>query len=194
MTSPFSSDCFTWLCALRCRACLIAAGTPEKGLIMRRIKKIFISREVIDEIAAKLGAICSDDEEKTMRSSIIQDLERGKDGESVAEEIASFMAHKSAERFTDMVNGMRYSDITQMIERIQDSDPIDAVRILQMMFLSHGMTAESEDLDILDICANIDTDIYEYFFDSFMQEESIDWFALESVVDHYNEDLAAKFS
>lgn len=56
------------------------------------------------------------------------------------------------------------------------------------------MTAEAEDLEILDICAGIDSDIHEYFIDSFMQEEDIDWFAVECWVDEHNVELAERFS
>ena len=104
------------------------------------------------------------------------------------------MAHKTADRFTDMMDGKRFSDIRQMIVSIQEADPVDAVRMMQMAFFSHGMTAEAEDLEILDICAGIDPDIHEYFIDSFMQEEDIDWFAVENWIDEANVGLAELFS
>ena len=140
-----------------------------------------------------IHAICTDDEDVEIGESIIRNLEGGKN-EDVAVEVASFMAHKTADRFTDMVDGKRFSDIRQMIVSIQESDPVDAVRMLQMAFFSHGMTAEAEDLEILDICAGIDSDIHEYFIDSFMQEEDIDWFAVESWIDDANVGLAEIFS
>jgi len=104
------------------------------------------------------------------------------------------MINTTGERFTDMVDGKRLSDIRQMVVSIQESDPVDAVRMLRMTFFSHGMTVEAEDLEILDICAGIDSDIHEYFIDSFMQEEDIDWFAVESWIDESNVDLAGIFS
>ena len=140
-----------------------------------------------------LNAICIDDEDAEIGEAIICNLEKGRMDE-VAVEVASFMAHKTAERFADMVSGRRFSDIMQMVGSIQEADPVEAVRMLQMSFFSHGMTAEAEDLEILDICATIDSDIHEYFIDAFMQEEDIDWFAVECWVDEHNVELAERFS
>lgn len=152
-----------------------------------------ISKDNQKDLAIMISAICINDEDAEIGESIIRNLEGGKN-EDVAVEVASFMAHKTAERFTGMMDGKRFSDIRQMIVSIQESNPVDAVRMLQMAFFSHGMTAEAEDLEILDICACIDSDIHEYFIDSFMQEEDIDWFAVECWVDEHNVELAERFS
>jgi hypothetical protein len=159
----------------------------------RKFRDRKISKDNQKDLAVMIHAICTDDEDVEIGESIIRNLEGGKN-EDVAVEVASFMAHKTAERFTDMVDGKRFSDIRQMVVGIQESDPVDAVRMLQIAFFSHGMTAEAEDLEILDICAGIDSDIHEYFIDSFMQEEDIDWFAVESWIDESNVGLAGIFS
>ena len=161
--------------------------------MIRRFRNRKLSKDNQRDLAIMLKAICIDDGDAEVGESIIRNMEGGKMDE-VAIEVASFMAHKTAERFADMVNGRRFSDIMQMIERIQETDPVDAVRMLQMSFFSHGMTAEAEDLEIIDICASIDSDIHDYFIDSFMQEEDIDWFAVECWVDEHNVELAERFS
>ena len=161
--------------------------------MIRRFRNRKISKDNQKELAIMLNAICIEDGETEIGESIIRNLERGRT-EDVAVEVASFMAHKTAERFADMVSGRRFSDIMQMIGSIQEADPVDAVRMLQMSFFSHGMTAEAEDLEILGICAVIDSDIHEYFIDAFMQEEEIDWFAVECWVDENNVELAERFS
>ncbi len=161
--------------------------------MIRKFRDSRIGKDNQKELAIMVKAICIDGEDAEVGETIIRNLERGRT-EEVAIEIASFMAHKTAERFADMVNGRRFSDIMQMIERIQETDPVDAVRMLQMSFFSHGMTAEAEDLEIIDICASIDSDIHDYFIDSFMQEEDIDWFAVECWVDEHNVELAERFS
>ena len=166
----------------------------SKDIIMiRRFRNRKLSKDNQKDLAIMLKAICIDDGDVEVGESIIRNMEGGKMDE-VAVEVASFMAHKTAERFADMVNGRRFSDIMQMVGGIQEADPVEAVRMLQMSFFSHGMTAEAEDLEILDICAGIDSDIHEYFIDSFMQEEDIDWFAVECWVDEHNVELAERFS
>ena len=166
----------------------------RKDIIMiRRFRNRKLSKDNQKDLAIMLKAICIDDGDVEVGESIIRNMEGGKMDE-VAVEVASFMAHKTAERFADMVNGRRFSDIMQMVGGIQEADPVEAVRMLQMSFFSHGMTAEAEDLEILDICAGIDSDIHEYFIDSFMQEEDIDWFAVECWVDEHNVELAERFS
>lgn len=161
--------------------------------MIRRFRNRKISKDNQEELTIMVNAICIDGEDVEIGKSIIRNLEKGKT-EDVAVEVASFLAHKTAERFADMVSGRRFSDIMQMIANIQETDPVDAVRMLQMVFFSHGMTAEAEDLEILDICAGIDSDIHEYFIDSFMEEEDIDWFAVECWVDEHNVELAERFS
>ena len=161
--------------------------------MIRKFRDSRIGKDNQKELAIMVKAICIDGEDAEVGETIIRNLERGRT-EEVAIEIASFMAHKTAERFADMVNGRRFSDIMQMIERIQETDPVDAVRMLQMSFFSHGMTAEAEDLEIIDICASIDSDIHDYCIDSFSQEEDIDWFAVECWVDEHNVELAERFS
>ncbi|MBE6027842.1 MAG: hypothetical protein E7227_04440 [Clostridiales bacterium] len=161
--------------------------------MIRRFRNRKLSKDNQKDLAIMLKAICIDDGDVEVGESIIRNMEGGKMDE-VAIEVASFMAHKTAERFADMVNGRRFSDIMQMVGGIQEADPAEAVRMLQMSFFSHGMTAEAEDLEILDICAGIDSDIHEYFIDSFMQEEDIDWFAVECWVDEHNVELAERFS
>ena len=162
-------------------------------IMIRRFRNRKLSKDNQRDLAIMLKAICIDDGDAEVGESIIRNMEGGKMDE-VAVEVASFMAHKTAERFADMVNGRRFSDIMQMVGGIQEADPVEAVRMLQMSFFSHGMTAEAEDLEILDICAGIDSDIHEYFIDSFMQEEDIDWFAVECWVDEHNVELAERFS
>lgn len=162
-------------------------------IMIRRFRNRKLSKDNQRDLAIMLKAICIDDGDAEVGESIIRNMEGGKMDE-VAIEVASFMAHKTAERFADMVNGRRFSDIMQMVGGIQEADPVEAVRMLQMSFFSHGMTAEAEDLEILDICAGIDSDIHEYFIDSFMQEEDIDWFAVECWVDEHNVELADRFS
>lgn len=162
-------------------------------IMIRRFRNRKLSKDNQRDLAIMLKAICIDDGDVEVGKSIIRNMEGGKMDE-VAIEVASFMAHKTAERFADMVNGRRFSDIMQMVGGIQEADPVEAVRMLQMSFFSHGMTAEAEDLEILDICAGIDSDIHEYFIDSFMQEEDIDWFAVECWVDEHNVELAERFS
>lgn len=162
-------------------------------IMIRRFRNRKLSKDNQRDLAIMLKAICIDDGDAEVGESIIRNMEGGKMDE-VAIEVASFMAHKTAERFADMVNGRRFSDIMQMVGGIQEADPVEAVRMLQMSFFSHGMTAEAEDLEILDICAGIDSDIHEFFIDSFMQEEDIDWFAVECWVDEHNVELAERFS
>ena len=97
--------------------------------MIRKFRNRKIGKENQKELEVMLTAICID-EDAEIGESIIRNLERGKT-EDVAVEVASFMAHKTAERFADMVSGRRFSDIMQMVAGIQKTDPVDAVRMLQ---------------------------------------------------------------
>ena len=99
--------------------------------MIRRFRNRKLSKDNQRDLAIMLKAICIDDGDAEVGESIIRNMEGGKMDE-VAIEVASFMAHKTAERFADMVNGRRFSDIMQMVGGIQEADPVEAVRMLQM--------------------------------------------------------------
>ena len=80
--------------------------------MIRRFRNRKLSKDNQRDLAIMLKAICIDDGDAEVGESIIRNMEGGKMDE-VAVEVASFMAHKTAERFADMVNGRRFSDIIE---------------------------------------------------------------------------------
>ena len=73
-------------------------------IMIRRFRNRKLSKDNQRDLAIMLKAICIDDGDAEVGESIIRNMEGGKMDE-VAIEVASFMAHKTAERFADMVNG-----------------------------------------------------------------------------------------
>lgn len=77
--------------------------------------------------------------------------------------------------------------IKQLIGRLEDAMPRDAVSMLQAVFLSNGKRTDAEMLDMLDICAEHYEDAHNEFVDMFFQTDEIDWFAVEHWLDEYTE-------
>jgi len=77
--------------------------------------------------------------------------------------------------------------IKQLIGRLEDAMPRDAVSMLQAVFLSNGKRTDAEMLDMLDICAEHYEDAHDEFVDMLFQTDEIDWFAVEHWLDEYTE-------
>ena len=72
--------------------------------------------------------------------------------EILASEIVFSLAGKAAESFTNAVDGLNLISIKQLIGRLENAMPKDAVSMLQAVFLSNGKRTDAEMLDLLDIC------------------------------------------
>ena len=107
--------------------------------------------------------------------------------EILASEIVFFLAEKAANSFTKAMDGLNLLSIKQLIGRLEDEMPKDAVSMLQAVFLSNGKRTDAEVLDLLDICAEHYEGSYDEFVDMFFQTDEIDWFAVEHWLDEYTE-------
>ena len=94
--------------------------------------------------------------------------------EILASEIVFSLAGKAAESFTNAVDGLNLISIKQLIGRLEDAMPKDAVSMLQAVFLSNGKRTDAEMLDLLDICAEHYEGSYDEFMDMFFQTDEID--------------------
>ena len=107
--------------------------------------------------------------------------------EILASEIVFSLAEKAAESFTNAVDGLNLISIKQLIGRLENAMPKDAVSMLQAVFLSNGKRTDAEMLDLLDICAEHYEGSYDEFVDMFFESDEIDWFAAEHWLDEYAE-------
>ena len=152
----------TWLRAIGYGAFFIETGFPEKGYGMKSIKK---AENVIEENAGK-------EWKKTEQNVIVIDPHRHYDG--LVSEIVGFLAERTAERFDIISDDMELSIFTQVARRLAFSSPEETVKMLQMLFLANGYTAEAEYLDILWMIAGHDEKAFDHFVDSLAHTEEFD--------------------
>ena len=104
-------------------------------------------------------------------------------------DIAIHIAHKIAERFEDIADGMEISTLKQIVRRIEDAGPESVVPMLQAIFLARGMVDIAEDLDMLELCSKYDEDADFVFFDILFDTDIFEWFSIENMFDDFhNED------
>ena len=89
--------------------------------------------------------------------------------EELAWSIGGFLADRTAERFSEMVNGMEIDLIKRIVHRLENSKPEQAVSMLQVMFMVSGMENAAEDLDILGYCNHYSDCSYDFFIDDLFQ-------------------------
>jgi hypothetical protein len=180
------------LCIIRCRAFFIAAGLSGRKE-SKMIKPIKIKKnnseknskpeKTADEISIFINL---DDLEPAPESAPKYDCDMSPE-EILASEIVFSLAGKAAEGFTNAVDGLNLISIKQLIGRLEEAVPRDAVSMLQAVFLSNGKRTDAEMLDLLDICAEHYEGSYDEFVDMFFQTDEIDWFAVEHWLDEYAE-------
>ena len=110
------------------------------------------------------------------------------DDEQLSFDIVMKLAFMTEERFEDIVFEMGITTVKQLVRRIEETDPETAVKMLQTMFLTYGMSDMAFALDILNICAEHDEDAYFYFMDAIFDSDIFDWFSIENMFDDYRED------
>lgn len=107
------------------------------------------------------------------------------DAEILCCDIVIHIAHKTAERFEDMADGMEMSILKQIVRRIEDADPESVVPMFQTMFLARGMVDIAEDLDMLEICSKYDEEAFFVFYDVLFDTGIFEWFSVENMFDDF---------
>lgn len=145
------------LCIIRCRAFFVAAGwsgRKESKMIKPIKNKKNISKKdskpekTADEISILIDL---DDLGPAPEKAPQYDCDMSPE-EILASEIVFSLAEKAADSFINAVDGLNLISIKQLIGRLEDEMPKDAVRMLQAVFLSNGKRTDAEMLDMLDIC------------------------------------------
>lgn len=103
--------------------------------------------------------------------------------EDLAWTIGGFLADRTAERFSEMVNGKEIALIKCIVHRLEHSRPKEAVKMIQMMFMVSGMEHAAEDLDILEYCHKQTDCSYDFFIDDLFQTDVFDWFLVDNWID-----------
>ena len=106
----------------------------------------------------------------------------------LAYNIADHLAEVTAERFSDMIDGMDMDIVRQIIRRLQASDAEALVGMLQEMFLIKGMVHAAEELDILRACEEFEESIYWLFQDIMSDQEVFTYFRVKNMIEKCGED------
>ena len=106
----------------------------------------------------------------------------------LAYNIADHLAEVTAERFSDMIDGMEMDIAKQIVRRLQANDAEALVGMLQEMFLLKGMVHAAEDLDILRDCEAFEESIYWRFQDTLSDQEVFTYFRVKNMIENCGED------
>jgi hypothetical protein len=88
--------------------------------------------------------------------------------------ISYTLAVRTAERFKEMMMGVDELSIRIILSTIEVMPSLEAVRLLRTLFLFDEMIYAADELWLLDLCANYNKDVYDYFTDFFLQSDEID--------------------
>ena len=118
----------------------------------------------------------------------IEDFNELSQAGRLAYNIADHLAEVTAERFSDMIDGMEMDIAKQIVRRLQANDAEALVGMLQEMFLLKGMVHAAEDLDILRDCEAFEESIYWRFQDTLSDQEVFAFFRVKCMMEKCSED------
>ena len=96
--------------------------------------------------------------------------------EELTMHISGDLAYTTADRFSEMVEGMEIDYIKRIIVRIRNSNYKTAVRMIQAMFLIKGYEDAALSLDLLMACEEYNDEVYEWFIDDLFETDFFEWF------------------
>ena len=112
--------------------------------------------------------------------------------EELSSVIAYTIAVRSAQRFMTISECMDDASIRKILSTIEEMPSREAVKMLQALFIADGMILESEDLDLIDMCAEFCKDVYDYFTDFFLQTDEIEPFLVANWLSEPNACIVLK--
>ena len=158
------------------RSFLLKPENPEEGSNMFTFKKE--KEEAMSEEEKKMAQELGD----AMLSP----------AEKLAYNIADHLAAVTAERFSDMIDGMDMDIAKQIVGRLQQSDAEALVGMLKAMFLVKGRVHAAEELDILGECEEYAESVYWRFHDTLFGQEVFEWFRIDHMIQNCSrEDCSA---
>lgn len=102
----------------------------------------------------------------------------------LAYNIADRLAEVTAERFSEMIDGMDMDIAMQIVRRLQASDAESMVGMLQEMFLVKGMVHAAEELDLLRECEEYEESVYWRFLDVLSDCEVFAFFRVKNMIEN----------
>ena len=99
--------------------------------------------------------------------------------EKLSWSITDELAYRTADRFSDMVDGKRMDLIRNIILRLDRADSKVAVAMLQAMFILDGNADYAAELDMIDLCAKYNESAYDDFIFEMFDTDEFDWFITE---------------
>ena len=149
---------------------------PEEGSNMFTFKKE--KEEAMSEeekkMAQELGDAIGNLEEAGLFYEEIEDSVELSPAEKLAYNIADHLAAVTAERFSDMIDGMDMDIAKQIVGRLQQSDAEALVGMLKAMFLVKGRV------------------VYWRFHDTLFGQEVFEWFRIDHMIQNCSrEDCSA---
>ncbi len=176
------------------RSFLLKPENPEEGSNMFTFKKE--KEEAMSEeekkMAQELGDAIGNLEEADLFYEEIEDSVELSPAEKLAYNIADHLAAVTAERFSDMIDGMDMDIAKQIVGRLQQSDAEALVGMLKAMFLVKGRVHATEELDLLGECEEYAESVYWRFHDTLFGQEVFEWFRINHMIQNCSrEDCSA---
>lgn len=155
---------------------------PEEGIKMFIVKKdkgVALSEE--EKMKQELSMALEEHEQNEDEVETPDELSpAGK----LAYNIADHLAEVTAERFSEMIDGLDMDIAKQIVRRLQASDAEALVGMLQEMFLIKGMAHAAEELDLLKECEEYEESIYWRFQDTLSDQDVFEWFRINSMIEN----------
>ena len=176
------------------RSFLLKPENPEEGSNMFTFKKE--KEEAMSEeekkMAQELGDAIGNLEEGGLFYEEIEDSVELSPAEKLAYNIADHLAEVTAERFSEMIDGLDMDIAKQIVGRLQQSDAEALVGMLKAMFLVKGRVHAAEELDLLGECEEYAESVYWRFHDTLFGQEVFEWFRIDHMIQNCSrEDCSA---
>ena len=176
------------------RSFLLKPENPEEGsnmFIFKKEKEEAMSEEE-KKMAQELSDVIGNLEETDLYYEEIEDSVELSPAEKLAYNIADHLATVTAERFSDMIDGMDMDIAKQIVGRLQQSDAEALVGMLKAMFLVKGRVHAAEELDLLGECEEYAESVYWRFHDTLFGQEVFEWFRIDHMIQNCSrEDCSA---
>ena len=148
-------------------------------LIVKKDKEVAMSEE--EKMEQELSAVLEKNQQK---EDDIETSDELSPAGKLAYNIADCLAEATAERFSEMIDGVDMDTAKQIVRRLQASDAEALVGMLQEMFLIKGMVHAAEELDLLEECEEYEESIYWRFQDTLSDQDVFEWFRINSLIEN----------
>lgn len=147
--------------------------------IVKKDKGVAMSEE--EKMEQELSAALEKNQQK---EDDIETFDELSPAGKLAYNIADRLAEATAERFSEMIDGVDMDTAKQIVRRLQASDAEALVGMLQEMFLIKGMVHAAEELDLLEECEAYEESIYWRFQDTLSDQDVFEWFRINSIIEN----------